>query len=80
MRIPPDQILALPLSDVAALPIDVLFQLKNDAADLLSAAKAIVEQIDRALELKYAFEAQGQRLAAGKDNGIVHFTDLHLLD
>lgn len=75
MRIPPDEILTLPLTDVAALPSDVLFQLKNDAADLLSAAKAIVEQIDRALELKYASEAQSQRLAAGKDTGVVHISD-----
>jgi hypothetical protein len=71
----PDQVLAVPAGDLAAQPSESLFQLKNDAADLLAATKAIVEHIDRALELKYAEQAQALRLAAGKDTGLVHFDD-----
>jgi hypothetical protein len=74
-RLTPDQVLATPAGDLAALQSDALFQLKNDAADLLSAAKAIVEHIDRALDLKYADRAHAMRLAAGKDTGVVHFDD-----
>jgi hypothetical protein len=74
-RLTPDQVLATPAGDLAALQSDALFQLKNDAADLLSAAKAIVEHIDRALGLKYADRAHAMRLAAGKDTGVVHFDD-----
>lgn len=74
-RLTPDQVLATPAGDLAALQSDALFQLKNDAADLLSAAKAIVEHIDRALGLKYADRAHALRLAAGKDTGVVHFDD-----
>jgi hypothetical protein len=71
----PDQVLAVPAGDLAAQPSESLFQLRNDAADLLAATKAIVEHIDRALDLKYAERAQTLRLAAGKDTGVVHFDD-----
>lgn len=74
-RLPPDQILAVPAGDLAAMSSESLFQLKNDAADLLTAAKAVVEHIDRALELKYADSAHRLRLAAGKDTGVVHFDE-----
>lgn len=74
-RLTPDQVLATPAGDLAALQSDALFQLKNDAADLLSVARAIVEHIDRALDLKYADRAHTLRLAAGKDTGVVHFDD-----
>jgi hypothetical protein len=71
----PDQVLAVPAGDLAAQPSESLFQLRNDAADLLAATKAIVEHIDRALDLKYAERAQTLRLSAGKDTGLVHFDD-----
>lgn len=71
----PDQILAIPAGDLAQQPSDALFQLKSSTAELLAAAKAIVEHVDRALDLKYAERAHQLRLAAGKDTGIVHFDD-----
>lgn len=77
-RLTPDQVLATPAGDLAALQSEALFQLKNDAADLLSVARAIVEHIDRALDLKYADRAHALRLAAGKDTGVVHFDDGHV--
>ncbi|XOB94663.1 hypothetical protein ACMC9M_16975 [Pseudomonadota bacterium 24LQ007] len=77
-RLTPDQVLATPAGELAALQSEALFQLKNDAADLLSVARAIVEHIDRALELKYADRAHALRMAAGKDTGIVHFDDGHV--
>ena len=76
--ISPDQALAIPAGELAALASESLFQLKNDAADLLAAAKAIVEHVDRALHLKYADRAHQLRLAAGKDTGVVHFDDGHV--
>lgn len=71
----PDQILATPVSELANLASDSLFQVKNDAADLLAIAKALVEHIDRALDLKYIDRAHQLRLDANKDTGIVHFDD-----
>jgi hypothetical protein len=71
----PDQVLATPAGELAQQSGESLFQLKNDAADLLAAAKAIVEHVDRALDLKYAQRAHELRLEAGKDTGVVHFDD-----
>ena len=71
----PDQILATPVRELADLASDSLFQVKSDAADLLAIAKAPVEHIDRALDLKYVDRAHQLRLAANKDTGIVHFDD-----
>lgn len=71
----PDQLLIIPASELAQHSGESLFQLKNNAADLLAAAKAISEHIDRALSLKYADRAQALRLSANKDTGVVHFTD-----
>jgi hypothetical protein len=65
----------MPAGELAAMESDALFQLKNDAADLFSVAKSIVDHIDRAAELKYADRAHALRLAAGKDTGVVHFDD-----
>lgn len=66
----PNQVLATPAGELAERSSESLFQLKNDAADLLAAAKAIVEHVDRALDLRYAQRAHQLRLAAGKDKGL----------
>lgn len=71
----PDQVLVMPAGELAQQSSESLFQLKNDAADLLAAAKAIVDHVDRALDLRYAQRAHQLRLAAGKDTGVVHFED-----
>lgn len=71
----PDQVLVTPAGELAELSSESLFKLMNDAADLLAAAKAIVEHVDRALDLRYAQRAHQLRLAAGKDTGVVHFDD-----
>lgn len=74
-RISPDEALTTPAGELAALGSESLFQLKSDATDLLAAAKAIVEHIDCALDIKYADQARQLRLAANKDSGVVHFDD-----
>ncbi len=74
-QLTPDQVLVTPAGELAELSSESLFKLKNDAADLQAAAKAIVEHVDRALDLRYAQRAHQLRLAAGKDTGVVHFED-----
>lgn len=71
----PDQVLAIPASELAKQSSESLFQIKNDAADLLAVAKAIVDHVERALDFKYANQAHQLRLVAGKDTGVVHFDD-----
>jgi hypothetical protein len=74
-QLTPDQVLAIPATELAQRTSDSLFQLKNSTAELLAAAKTIAEHVDRALNLKYAERAHQVRLAAGKDTGTVHFDD-----
>ncbi len=74
-RISPDEALTTPAGELTAHCSESLFQLKSDATDLLAAAKAIVEHIDCALDIKYADQARQLRLAANKDTGVVHFDD-----
>ncbi len=71
----PDQVLAMPAGDLAAMSSESLFELKNTAATRFLSAKTMVEHVDRAIELKYANHAHQLRLAAGKDTGVVHFED-----
>ena len=71
----PEQILSTPVGDLALQSSELRYQFKNDAADLLALAKATVDHLDRALDLKYAKRAHELRLAAGKDTGVVHFDD-----
>lgn len=75
MNLNPEQLLAAPVADLARQSSESLFQIKNQAADLTSLAKALAEHIDRALDRKYAERAHQLRLVAGKDAGIVHFED-----
>ena len=77
-QLTPNQVLAMPAGDVALQTSESLFQLKNDAADLQALAKAVVDHLDRALDLKYSKQAHALRLAAGKDTGVVHFDDGHV--
>jgi len=67
--------LATPVAELAQRPGEALHRLQLDAGDLLAAVKAVVEHIDRAVDLKYADRARQLRLAAGKDTGVVHFDD-----
>lgn len=71
----PEEIIAMPAGDLADLASINLFDLRNRAAELLSAAQNFGEHIDRALNLKYADRANKLRLAQGKDTGVVHFDD-----
>lgn len=68
-------VMAMPASQLAELDAKALCHLKSRAAERLLAAKAEVEHLDHALELKYAEPAKRLRLAQGKDSGIVHFDD-----
>ena len=77
-QLTPHQVLAMPAGDLALQTSESLFQLKNNAADLQALAKAVVDHLDRALDLKYSKQAHAMRLAAGKDTGVVHFDDGHV--
>lgn len=77
-QLTPHQVLAMPAGDLALQTSESLFQLKNDAAGLQALTKAVVDHLDRALDLKYSKQAHAMRLDAGKDTGVVHFDDGHV--
>lgn len=68
-------VVSIPATELAAFDARSLFQLKTHAADRLATAKAEVDHIEHALNLKYAERAKHLRLVAGKDSGVVHFDD-----
>lgn len=71
----PDQVLATPAGTLALQSAEVLFKLKNAAADLLTAGKALSDHIDQAIDFKWSERARRLRHDAGKDTGVVHFDD-----
>ena len=71
----PEQITATPVTQIANLSSEVLFALKALAETEVTRAKAVMEQLESALDLKYRTQAHTLRLAAGKDTGVIHFTD-----
>ena len=50
----PEQILSMPVGDLAAMTGESLFDLKNSATELSVFAKRIAERIDQAIEIKYS--------------------------
>lgn len=62
-------------TELAAYAPEQLLALKREASAALTVAKAHVELVDRALDLKYGVLAHAQRLAASKDTGSVTFND-----
>jgi len=71
----PEQIIATPAGELADLASTDLFELRNRASEILTAAKKLDEHVDRALELRYGGQAHNFRLARGKDTGVIHFDD-----
>jgi hypothetical protein len=69
------QLMAMPVPQMVELDASALFQLKRRAAERLQVAKAEVDRIDHAIDLKYVERAKQLRLAQGKDSGVVHFDD-----
>ena len=70
-----EDVLSIPATELAAFDARNLFQLKTLVADRLATAKAEVDHIEHALNLKYAERAKHLRMVAGKDSGVVHFDD-----
>jgi len=70
-----EQVLATPAGTLAQQPAELLFSIKNAAADLLASGKALSDHIDQALDFKWSERARNLRHDAGKDTGVVHFDD-----
>ncbi len=71
----PEAVLATPAGTLAQQPAELLFRIKNAAADMLAAAKALSDHVEQAIDFKWAERARNLRHDAGKDTGVVHFDD-----
>jgi hypothetical protein len=70
-----DDFLATPVGDLATRPAQWLCDMQEEIARVLDIAKAMDTHLRQALDRRYADQAHSQRLALGKDTGIVHFED-----
>ncbi len=74
-RVQLQDLLAMDSAQIAALPVDQLALLKDDAAEALAAAKAAKDRIEDAIDRKYGDRAASLRRRAGKDTGTVRIED-----
>lgn len=71
----PDQLVHIPVGDIAALPADELARLQADTDEALRRAKLAVAWFDGALSLRYSARANQARAANAKDTGTIRFED-----
>ena len=70
-----EQVLDASAADLSLQSSESLLRLKAEALAKVDLAKAVADQIDRGVELKYRERARRLRLEAGKDTGVIHFDD-----
>ncbi len=68
-------IAAMPVTQVSELSAELLQQSAVEAMAVVTEAKAVLEHIELAIDLRYAERAKAVRLQIGKDTGVVHFDD-----
>ncbi len=74
-RIQLEDIRAMPVGEIAALPAEQLALLQEDAEAALTAAKKLKEWLDGAIALRFGERAQTARRDAGKDTGTVRLVE-----
>ena len=74
-RIHLEDIRAMPVGEIAALPAQQLALLQEDAEAALAAARADKDRLDGAIERRFAEQAQTARQTAGKDTGTVRLVE-----
>ena len=74
-RITIDDIPAMPIGEIAALPPDQLGLLADEAAEALDRARRVKDRLDGALDLKYGARASAARARTGKASGTIRFDD-----
>lgn len=70
-----DEIVQMPIGEVAALPTDVLASLAQDADTAARSAKSAKDWLDGVIARKFADRAAEQRRTEGKDTGSARFHD-----
>ena len=74
-RIQLEDIRAMPLGEIAALSVQQLALLQDDAKTALAAAQSVKDWLDGAVGLRFGEQAQAARRNAGKDTGTVRLVE-----
>lgn len=74
-RVRLDDLIAMPIGDIAVLPAEELAHLQEEATAALDHAKRIKEWLDGAIALRFGEAAEAARRAEGKTTGTVRFED-----
>ena len=74
-RIQLEELRAIPVGEIAALPAEQLALLQEDAAAALTAARKLKEWLDGAIALRFGERARTARRDAGKDTGTVRLVE-----
>jgi hypothetical protein len=74
-RVTIDDIPGMPIGDIAALPVDQLALLVDEAVEALDRARRVKDRLDGALDLRYGARASTARAKADKATGTVRFDD-----
>ena len=74
-RIQLEDIRAMPVGEIAALPAEQLALLQEDAEAALNGAKTLKEWLDGAIALRFGERAHTARRDAGKDTGTVRLVE-----
>ena len=72
-RIQLEELCAMPVGEIAALPAEQLALLQEDAEAALTAAKSLKDQLDGAIARRFEAQARAERGLAGKDAETVRF-------
>ena len=70
-----DDLLNLPLHEIALLPVDLLAAMQREIDAAAKQMKAVTTRFNTALEVRFATRAAEIRSATGKDTGTVRFDD-----
>ncbi len=65
----------MPVGDIAALPVEQLTLLQEEAEAAFKDAKTVRDWVDGAIALRFGEQAQTARQRAGKDSGAVRLTE-----
>lgn len=74
-RIALDDVAGMEIGAIAALPVEHLALLAEEARESLDRAKRLKDRLDGAIDLKYGARATEARRQAGKDTGSVRLAD-----
>lgn len=74
-RVRLDDLRTLSIGDIAALPVEQLALLQQEAAEQIAKAKQLADRLNGGLDLKYGDRAAALRRDAGKEAGAVRIED-----